>query len=130
MISRKYRKATEAQRAAMAHALLTAVLKHGTAGTDHAHALFELPLDVEPRTWGAVCGGLVASGLLVRVGDRHTGRAIAHGRRIGLYAAVDDTRLRHHVEKLATIAARRKPAQMTLPTGSETDPTNQVEPAL
>ena len=130
MIARKFRKATEAEQAAMAHAQLTAVLKHGTAGTDHAHALFELPHEVEPRSWGAVCGGLVASGLLIRVGEMHTGRGIAHGRRIGLYAAVDMRRLEHHVKRLAATAAQRRPAQLTLPLERETDPTTEVGPAL
>lgn len=130
MITRRFRKATDRERAAMEHAIATAVLKHGRAGTDHAHALFELPDDVEPRTWGAVCGGLVASGLLVRVGEKHTERAIAHRRRIGLYEAVDVERLRHQVERLAKAAAQKRPAQMTLPLECETDPTTEAGPAL
>ncbi|MDA0284784.1 MAG: hypothetical protein O3B86_15670 [Planctomycetota bacterium] len=126
MITRKYRKATDAERAAMEHAILTAVLRNGRAGTDDAHTLFELPDDAEPRCWGAVLNGLVASGLLVRVGDMHTGRDIAHGRRIGLYEAVDAERLNRHVERLAAAVAQRRPAQMTLPLEEETDPTTEA----
>ena len=130
MITRKFRKATDPEKKAMEIAILTAVLRFGRAGTDNGHALFELPDDVEPRTWGAVLNGLVASGLLVRVAEMHTQRDIAHGRRIGLYEAVDAERLNRHVERLAAAAAQWRPAQMLLPLESETDPTKQAGPVL
>lgn len=109
------RRATVAEQAQAAHALLSAVLEHGAAGTDEAHRRFELPDSVDQRAWGAVTMRLTIDGILQRVGDRHTRRAVAHSRRIGVYVAPDPERAREHCERLAADAARPRPAQRTLP---------------
>ena len=126
MITRKFRRATDAERRAMEHAFSSAVLRDGQAATDHGHARYEPPKDVEPRTWGSVIRGLQAKGLIRRVAEFHTQRAIAHGRRVGLFEAVDSERLRLHVERLAAATAQKRPAQLE----GEADPTTEVGPAL
>lgn len=71
---------------------------------------------MEQRAWGAVTTRLLAEGVLRRVGDAHTRRSVAHGRRIGRYRATDTSR-----DYLTTLAksARQRPAQRTLFDGGE-----------
>ena len=83
------RSATPAEKSQMAHALVSAVIDLGVASTDDAHCRYELPSTVEPRAWGAIITRLLAHGVLRRVGDAHTRRRVAHGRRIGRYHAPD-----------------------------------------
>jgi len=80
---RSRRRASEAEQAQAAHALLTAILDQDEAATDDAHRRYELPSACDQRAWGAVTMRLLADGLIVRTGDQHTRRAVAHGRRIG-----------------------------------------------
>ena len=103
----------------MAHALLSAVIDMGEASTDDAHARFELPPNVEQRAWGAVTTRLLAEGVLRRVGDSHTRRSVAHGRRIGRYQTPDADRARQYRDRLAASAARKWPTQRTLFSGGE-----------
>ena len=111
--SRHHRRATAAEQSQAAFALLSVVIDLGEASTDQAHQKFELPPNVEPRTWGAVTMRLLAEGVLRRVGDAHTRRSVAHGRRIGRYVTSDVDRARQYRNTLATTAAKR-PAQRTL----------------
>src|SRR5712691_4338429 len=83
------RRATVAEQAQAAHALMCAVIESGEALTDDAHRRYELPPTVEQRAWGAVPTRLLADGVLNRVGDRHTRRSVAHGRRFGRYRTPD-----------------------------------------
>jgi len=108
------RRATDSERKQIEHALLTAILERGQAGTDDAHDLFELPETVDSRTWGSVTNGLQARGLIQRVGDSHTRRRVAHGRRIGRYVVTDRKRALSHSERLAKAAARKRPAERCL----------------
>ena len=108
MTRRPKRKATDAERRQLEHAILSAVLTKGEAGTDDAHNQYELPDDVEPRTWGAITGGLQAEGLIRRVGDSHTRRRIANGRRIGRYVIADAKRARQRCDRLAASTARKR----------------------
>ncbi|NQV29235.1 MAG: hypothetical protein HQ518_33185 [Rhodopirellula sp.] len=96
------------------HALLTAILERGQAGTDDAHAMYELPETVDPRTWGSVTNGLQARGLIQRVGDSHTRRRVAHGRRIGRYIVTDRKLALKYCKRLARAAARKRRAQRSL----------------
>jgi hypothetical protein len=96
------------------YALLTAILERGQAGTDDAHALFELPETVDPRLWGSATNGLQARGLIQRVGDSHTRRRVAHGRRIGRYIITDRKRALIYCRQLARMAARKRPAERSL----------------
>lgn len=108
------RKATDAERRQLAHAILSAVLTKGEAGTDDAHELFELPEDVEPRTWGAVTGGLQVEGLIRRIGESHTHRRVGHGRRIGRYVLANAGKAQQRCDRLAASAARKRPVMRTL----------------
>lgn len=114
--SRHRRRATAAEQAQAAYALLCAVIDAGEASTDDAHVRYELPATVEQRAWGAVTTRLLAEGVLRRVGDAHTRRSVAHGRRIGRYRATDTSR--DYLTTLTT-AARQRPAQRTLFAGGE-----------
>lgn len=122
------RRATDAEQAQAAHALLSAVLGHGAAGTDEAHARYELPEAVDQRAWGTVTMRLTADGILQRIGDRHTRRSVAHGRRIGVYVAPDPERAREHCERLAAGAARPRERQLPLFDGA--DPAETTGPTL
>ena len=135
MTKRSKRRATNAEVAQAKHALLTAILLRGAASTDDAHELFELPNDVEPKSWGAVTGGLQAERLIHRVGELHTKRRLAHGRRIGLYQVTDVEAATRERDRLANSAARKRPAQLTLrldEAGPMTtiDPTHRVAPRI
>lgn len=110
--SRHRRRATAAEQAQAAFALLSVVIDLGEASTDQAHQKFELPPSVEPRIWGAVTMRLLAEGALRRVGDAHTRRRVAHGRRVGRYRATDTSR--DYLATLAASAARTRPAQRAL----------------
>jgi hypothetical protein len=113
------RRATAAEQAKAAYALLSAAIDAGefSTSTDDAHARYELPPSVEPRAWGAITTRLLAEGVLCRVGDSHTRRSVAHGRRIGRYRATDTSR--DYLTTLVTAATRRRPAQRTLFSGGE-----------
>lgn len=117
-IGQRHRRATAAEQAQAAHALLSAVIDAGEASTDDAHARYELPPSVGPSSWGAITIRLLAEGVLRRVGDSHTRRSVAHGRRIGRYRTPDAERARQYRDRLATTAAKR-PAQRTLFSGRE-----------
>ena len=106
--SRHRRRATAAEQAQAAYALLSAVIETGEASTDDAHRKYELPPNVEQRTWGAVTTRLLAEGLLRRVGDHHTRRSVAHGRRIGKYRTPDAKRSRTYLDTLTKAAKRPK----------------------
>ena len=114
MTRRSKRQATDTERKQIEHAVLSVVLTNGEAGTDEAHAQFELPEAVEPRIWGAITGGLLVKGLIRRVGETHTRRSAAHGRRIGVYAVTDAVQARKRRDVLAASAARKRLAQQTL----------------
>lgn len=111
--SRHRRRATAAEQAQAAYALLSAVIETGEASTDDAHRKYELPPSVEQRAWGAVTTRLLVEGLLLRVGDHHTRRSVAHGRRIGRYRTPDAKRCRTYLDTLTNTAAKRA-AQQTL----------------
>ena len=98
----------------MAQALLSAVIDTGEASTDDAHARYELPPSVEPRAWGAVTTRLLADGVLRRVGDSHTRRSVAHGRRIGRYRTPDADRARQYRDRLAASTTKKKRMQGSL----------------
>ena len=85
------------------------MIESGEASTDEAHRWYELPPSVEQRVWGTVTTRLLAEGVLRRVGDVHTRRSVAHGRRIGRYVAADSIRARQYRDTLATAAARKQP---------------------
>ena len=115
MTDQTNRPATVTEQAQMAHALVSAVIDLGIASTDDAHQRYELPTTAEPRTWGAITNPLLADGVLCRVGDTHTRRRVAHGRRIGLYCAPDIDRARQYASRLLTAPTSRRARQMTLP---------------
>ena len=102
------RKATDAERQQMEAALLAAVVECGVASTDDAHARFELPDDVQPKTWGSIAGALQAKTLLCRIGEIPTQREIAHRRRIGVYVASDAEVVRKYLAGLLTSLTRRR----------------------
>jgi hypothetical protein len=108
MTRRTFRPATATEQAQATHALLSAVIQHGEASSDDAHRLYRLPDSVDQRMWGAVVAGLLAAGIIRRVGDRHTTRRIAHGRRIGRYAVADIGRAIVHRDRLAASTARKR----------------------
>ncbi|MDA0284586.1 MAG: hypothetical protein O3B86_14655 [Planctomycetota bacterium] len=109
------RRATPGELGQAAHDLISSVLELGEAGTDDAHARFELPTAVDQRAWGSVTAGLLTAGVIRRVGDRHTRRAIAHGRRIGRYRTANTDEARRMCEKLSGIAAEPRAVQLVLP---------------
>lgn len=110
-----FRKATDDERQQMEAALLAAVVEYGVASTDDAHARFELPDDVQPKTWGTITGILKAKALLCRIGEVQTRREIAHGRRIGVYVASDADAVRRYLADLLTpLRRRRQEMQKTL----------------
>ncbi len=102
--TKRPRRATAADQAQAAHALVSAVIESGEASTNEVHRRYELPPNVEPRV-GAVTTRLLAEGVLRRVGDIHTRRSVAHGRRIGRYVAVDGNCARQYRDTLATAVA-------------------------
>lgn len=104
-----FRRATDAEKSQAGNALLSAVIDMGEASTDDAHARYELPPSVEQREWGIVTGRMVAECIIRRVGDDHTRRRVAHGRRIGLYRATDLERARQYRDALAKAARRQDP---------------------
>ena len=109
------RKATDAERQQMEAALLAAVVECGVASTDDAHARFELPEDVQPKTWGTITGALQAKTLLCRIGEIKTRRKIANRRRIGVYVAADAEDVRRYLAGLlASLTRRRQETQKTL----------------
>jgi len=109
------RTATPPEQSQAAHALVAAVIDLGVASTDDAHRRYELPEAVEQRAWGAITTRLLADGVVCRVGDTHTRRSVAHGRRIGRYYAPDVARARQYADALTAAASRDRAAQMTLP---------------
>lgn len=109
------RQATPAEQAQAAHALLSAIIDHDEASTDDAHRRYRLPDTVDPRCWGAVVAGLLSTGIIRRVGDRHTSRRIAHGRRIGRYVLADRRQAAAMRDRLAASAARQRARQLCLP---------------
>ena len=109
------RKATDAEMTQAAHALVSAVVALGVASTDDAHARYELPASVDQRAWGAVTTRLIADGLLVRSGDTHTRRGIAHGRRIGRYYCPHLARARQYAESMVVAAPPCRAVQRVLP---------------
>ena len=110
----KKRKATRQEQYQATHALIASVIELGEAGTDDAHARYELPPSVDQRAWGSVTMRVIADGVLRRVGDTHTRRAVAHGRRIGRYVAPDIEYARQYRDRLAADAANARPAQRSL----------------
>lgn len=98
------RSASSAEKAQAAYALIMAVLEKGVASTDDAHGRYELPVAVDQRAWGAITMRLIAEGVLHRVGDTHTRRFVAHGRRIGLYYAPDQVRAQKYATRLCAIS--------------------------
>lgn len=115
MTRRTYRPATATETAQATHALLSAIIQHSEASTDDAHRLYRLPDSVDQRAWGAIVAGLLAAGIIRRVGDRHTTRRIAHGRRIGRYVVTDIGQAIAHRDRLASSAARQRDRQPVLP---------------
>ena len=115
MVTLTRRRATAAEQAAATHAFLSALIDLDEAGTDDAHARYELPSTVDQRCWGAIVSGLLASGIIRRVGDRHTSRRIAHGRRIGRYRLIDREQAIAMRDRLAASAARQRDRQPALP---------------
>jgi len=109
-----YRPATGAEVARATHALLSALIDQGEASTDDAHRRYRLPDAVEQRCWGAVVSGLLTSRIIRRVGDRHTTRRIAHGRRIGRYVLADRGQAIVMRDRLAASAGRKRMRQLTL----------------
>ena len=109
------RTATSAEQSQAAHALVSAVIDMGVASTDDAHRRYELPAIVDQRAWGAVTTRLLAECVLVRVGDTHTRRSVAHGRRIGRYYSPDLARARQYAAALTAAASRDRATQLTLP---------------
>jgi len=106
---------TSTEQTQVANALLSTILDLGEASTDDAHLRYELPNAVDQRTWGSVVAGLVACDVIQRVGDRHTNRPVAHGRRIGRYSASNvakATVVRNHQ---SASAKRRLDRQQRLP---------------
>jgi len=121
------RRATAAELAQAGHSLVSAILELGEAATDDAHRRYELPPAVDQRAWGAVTRRLLILGIIRRVGERHTRRAVAHGRRIGKYVAADPVRARQYLDRAARAAAPRKPAQRQLSLPDHTaDPANSA----
>lgn len=112
--SRHRRRATAVEQAQAAYALLSAAIDLGIVTTDDAHARYELPPSVEQRAWGAVTTRLLAEGLLRRVGDHHTRRSVAHGRRIGRYRTPDSERARQYRDSLTKAAKRPKQQKLFL----------------
>lgn len=109
------RKATDAERQQMEAAFLAALLERGVATTDDAHSLFELDADVQPKVWGSIVGALLAMGFIQRIGETPTRRAIAHGRRIGVFIATDVEEVRRYLAGLlASLTRRRLETQQTL----------------
>lgn len=109
------RTATPAEQSQAAHALVSAVIDMGVASTDDAHQRYELPPVVDQRAWGAITTRLLAEFVLVRVGDTHTRRRVAHGRQIGRYYSPDLSRARQYADALTAAASRDRAAQLTLP---------------
>lgn len=108
MIRRTYRPATGAEQAQATHALLSALIDLDEASTDDAHRLYRLPDTCDQRARGAVVSGLLTSRIIRRVGDRHTSRRIAHGRRIGRYVLADRWQAIAMRDRLAASAARQR----------------------
>ncbi len=123
--SRRPRRANSVEQAAMAHAFLSAVIATGEGSTDDAHARFELPPSVEQRAWGAVTNRLLSDGVIHRVGDLNTRRAVAHARRIGRYRA--DAAALQYLAALAASAARPRAKQRTLFADVENETGSPVE---
>ena len=115
MSRRTIRKATTAEVAQTKHALLCVLVDEGVASTDDAHRRYELPAAVDQRCWGSIVAGLLAAGVIHRVGDRHTSRLVAHGRRIGRYVLTDRNQAIVLRDRLAAAAACERPRQMVLP---------------
>ncbi|NQV29118.1 MAG: hypothetical protein HQ518_32600 [Rhodopirellula sp.] len=115
MTRRPNRRATGAEQAQATHALLSALIDQGEASTDDAHRLYRLPDSCDQRTWGAIVSGLLTSRIIRRVGDRHTSRRIAHGRRIGRYVLADRGQAIAMRDRLAASAARQRARQLCLP---------------
>ena len=111
----QYRSATTTEQSQMAHALVSVVIDLGVASTDDAHQRYELPVTVEPRTWGTVTTRLLADGVLCHVTVVATRRRVAHCRRIGLYYAPDIGRARQYAGRLLTEKSSPRARQMTLP---------------
>jgi hypothetical protein len=109
------RRAQPVEQAAATHALVSVLLDQREATTDDAHAVYELPSSVDQRAWGAIVSGLLAIGIIRRVGDQHTSRRIAHGRRIGRYVITDRAQAIAMRDRLAESAARQRDRQLTLP---------------
>lgn len=115
MNRRTYRPATGAEQAQARHALLSVLIDLGEASTDDAHRLYQLPDSCDQRTWGAVVSGLLTTRIIRRVGDLHTSRRIAHGRRIGRYVLVNRLQAIAMRDRLAASAARQRDRQLCLP---------------
>lgn len=109
------RQATSIEQAQATHALLSALIDLGEASTDDAHRRYRLPDSCDQRAWGAVVSGLLTSGIIRRIGDRHTSRCIAHGRRIGRYVLTDRRRAIAMRDRLAASAPGQRARQLCLP---------------
>lgn len=108
MSRRTYRLTTGAEQARATHALFDLA----EASTTNAHRLYRLPDSCDQRVWGAVVFGRLTSRIIRRLGDRHTARRIALGRRIGRYVLADRWQTIAMRERLA---ARQRDRQLCLP---------------
>ncbi|MBI1314498.1 hypothetical protein GC176_24665 [bacterium] len=109
------RKATAVEQAQAKHAFLCVLIEQGEGSTDDAHQRYELPESVNQSCWGGLIAGLLAAVTIDRVGDRHTSRSKAHGRRIGRFRLTDREQAIALRDRLAAVAARKRDRQQRLP---------------
>ena len=70
-------------------ALLERLLAVGRATADDVRAAVELPVDIDPKMFGAIPRGLVKSGIIEAVGYTKTTRPEAHARPVTVWGLTD-----------------------------------------
>src|SRR5947207_2042173 len=67
-------------------ALLSHLLVCGSDTSDAVRALVPIPAGIDPRVVGAAVRRLAEDGLITAVGRRKSGRDVAHGRKLDVWA--------------------------------------------
>ncbi|MCE9568160.1 MAG: hypothetical protein K8U57_39660 [Planctomycetes bacterium] len=76
-------------------AFLQHLLANGDDTSDPVRSMVEIPVGIDPRVVGGAVRGLAERSIITSVGRRPTRRAIAHARKLDVWAIKDEAAARH-----------------------------------
>ncbi len=79
-----------AVRAKIERAILRIAIRHGTVTADDVRREVIIPADIDPRIVGTAFLALMLDAWIVEIGDLHTGRPVAHSRKIRVWRLCGD----------------------------------------